>query len=517
MLLTLIAGLTGCSFNIPHEGEKDCTQCSSSTSDTGTSDTGEVSDTTDTGEVLEDSGAEPKAYTDSDGDGRTSLIDCDDTNATVYPDAAETCNGIDDDCDGSIDEDLTLASGYVDSDADGYGAGEPVQTCDLSGYATVDGDCNDADSSIHPGAEDPTGDGIDSNCDDGADNGEDDDCEEVIRIFGDADGDGYGDELRASDHCSDEAIPDGYVDVVGDCNDADASINPGASEIAGNGIDDDCSGSDASSPEPATDADADGYTPDADCDDSDATVNPGASEVAYDGIDQDCSGSDLDDVDGDGYVYGDDCDDRDATVNARTSYWWDNDQDGYGGSYSGSGCGVSGTLVVANDDDCDDSDAAVNPSASEYSAGIDDEDNDCDSAVDEDWQAYVEVEYPTSGYYQLNVGFYASGATPNSLGWQESDTESSGTTTSVEFLTSKYGDKSGACGLIINVSEGNPASSWLCESWAVDTSVFIDAWIDGSWYDESDVTEWIANDSTGSCAAIIQVDPSSACDPVDDN
>ncbi len=48
-----------------------------------------------------------------------------------------------------------------------------------------------------------------------------------------------------------------------------------------------------------------------DCDDADASVFPGAEEAAYDGIDQDCDGSDLDDVDGDGSPLDADCDDDD--------------------------------------------------------------------------------------------------------------------------------------------------------------------------------------------------------------
>ena len=54
------------------------------------------------------------------------------------------------------------------------------------------------------------------------------------------------------------------------------------------------------------------------CDDADATVYPGAEEIPYDGIDQDCDGDDVGDVDGDGYDGGDDgedCDDADAAIN----------------------------------------------------------------------------------------------------------------------------------------------------------------------------------------------------------
>ncbi len=72
-----------------------------------------------------------------------------------------------------------------------------------------------------------------------------------------------------------------------------------------------------------------------DCDDSDASVNPGASEIWYDGIDQDCDGADDYDRDGDGYRHegygGDDCDDRHASAHpgaTEVQDLVDNDCDG---------------------------------------------------------------------------------------------------------------------------------------------------------------------------------------------
>ena len=96
---------------------------------------------------------------------------------------------------------------------------------------------------------------------------------------------------------------DGYFDAAGcgtpvDCDDTDASIYPGAPEIADDGIDQDCDGQDEVSAS-CQDEDGDGYyaSPDCgslvDCDDSDASVHPGATEIRSDRVDQDCNGYDL--------------------------------------------------------------------------------------------------------------------------------------------------------------------------------------------------------------------------------
>src|SRR4051812_47101240 len=81
----------------------------------------------------------------------------------------------------------------------------------------------------------------------------------------DVDGDGY---------------PGGAAGMRKDCNDQDASIYPGATEICGDGIDQDCSGEDLACSD--VDGDGDGYTPNTgDCDDEDATVHPRTREITY--------------------------------------------------------------------------------------------------------------------------------------------------------------------------------------------------------------------------------------------
>lgn len=90
------------------------------------------------------------------------------------------------------------------------------------------------------------------------------------------------------------AEPDGDGDGVArsaDCDDANASVHPGAAEVCGDGIDQDCAGGDAACM--AGDGDGDGVAAGMDCDDTDGAVHPGAAEACGDGVDQDCDGADL--------------------------------------------------------------------------------------------------------------------------------------------------------------------------------------------------------------------------------
>jgi len=104
---------------------------------------------------------------DADEDGWEYPVDCDDEVSTTYPGADEACDGVDNDCDGLVDEDAVDATTwYGDSDADGYGGSQYSEVaCEApGGFVATQDDCNDLDGDTHPGAEE-TCDGGDNDCD----------------------------------------------------------------------------------------------------------------------------------------------------------------------------------------------------------------------------------------------------------------------------------------------------------------------------------------------------------------
>ena len=183
-------------------------------------------------------------YRDEDGDGFFSYEDCDDSldsGAAVYPLAPELCDGIDNNCDGRIDENLPLFTYFRDADGDGFGnLLATLDTCRSTppdGFVANNLDCDDSDPSLSPLAPELC-DGIDNNCD-----GRIDENLPLFTYFRDADGDGFGNLLATLDTCR-STPPDGFVANSLDCDDQQPSVYPEAAEIADNGIDEDCSGLD---------------------------------------------------------------------------------------------------------------------------------------------------------------------------------------------------------------------------------------------------------------------------------
>ena len=163
-----------------------------------------------------DEGCNEPTCTDTDGDGyfveggACGEVDCNDNNANINPGAVEVCDGIDNDCDGVVDEGCNEPI-CTDADADGYF---------VEGGACGEPDCDDNNYYINPGVEEIC-DGIDNNCNGQIDEG----CNEPICT--DADVDGY-------------SVEGGECGEI-DCNDNNANINPGAIEVC-DGIDNNCDG-----------------------------------------------------------------------------------------------------------------------------------------------------------------------------------------------------------------------------------------------------------------------------------
>lgn len=195
-------------------------------------------------------------FTDRDGDGFgnpraqasscdevvvSNNADCNDSSQAIHPEAEEICDGMDNDCDGLIDaadDSLSVGRQYVDSDGDGFGAGQPIQECDLlPGYADNPDDCDDSDPSLNPDAAEIC-DGIDNNCDAEIDEEDDDfDFLSAPPYYADGDGDGFGGpvEIYACEQ------PPHTTTHSGDCDDTQPDVFPGAEETC-DGLDNDCDG-----------------------------------------------------------------------------------------------------------------------------------------------------------------------------------------------------------------------------------------------------------------------------------
>ncbi|WP_395833744.1 MopE-related protein [Archangium violaceum] len=277
---------------------------------------------------------------------------------------------------------------FYDLDGDGYGAEllPPEEACLPPGTDYVENglECDDFDLAINPGATEVC-DGLDNNC-----NGQTDEAGGLTTWYRDADGDGYGDAAVSTRAC---VQPSGYVSDSRDCNDTQASVKPGATEVC-NGVDDNCSGAIDEGVALSTwyrDADGDGRG------------SPSVSTRA-------CSAPA-------GYVStSDDCNDSDATL--PRYFLHDSDRDGYGTSFV-AGPTPPGSFSCTPDPgysalggDCNDGNSSVHPGAAEACDRVD---NNCNGSVDEvcsvtcsAWLSSATV--PSGG--TATFGFSASGPIP---------------------------------------------------------------------------------------------------------
>ncbi|MES2638884.1 MAG: putative metal-binding motif-containing protein [Myxococcota bacterium] len=352
---------------------------------------------------------------DQDGDGYARDLECDDLDATRFPDPSVPeiwYDGLDDNCDGNDgdqDGDGYYIADYAFEVPEAYQPGDCYDDpTDLALWAPLNGFPAFGPEAAHPDAADTAYDGLDQDC------AGDDDFDQDL--------DGF----------QTDAYRDGGGSFGDDCDDTLATTNPAATESWYDGVDADCAGDDD------FDQDHDSYASDTDCDDTVGSVNPGALEACGNEVDEDCSGSDNDDgavgctafyadSDADGFgadtsaclceaeapytgTAGGDCDDADATVNPDgtescatdadddcdgstnsvgavgcTTWYRDADADTYGATANQCACEASGTYTATNDDDCNDSSATVNPGRTETCNDLDD---DCDSSVDEGLTLY---------------------------------------------------------------------------------------------------------------------------------
>ncbi|MCB9666358.1 MAG: hypothetical protein H6732_19765 [Alphaproteobacteria bacterium] len=361
-----------------------------------------------------------QGWADDDGD-------CDDTNPLVNPSASETCNGLDDDCNGKIDADDSgidaslVEWGHRDADGDGFGTTSTSSSnrqrfCKgalPSGWVLDNTDCDDSRDTRFPGNPEICDKGIDNDCDNKVDAADDSVRQsDLVQLWRDADSDTFGTPSNTQMAC-DNARPSGWVTNAQDCDDTRNAVKPGATEIC-NSLDDDCDLKTDDEDDSVNvtnpwliDKDGDGY-PDtadkrvqctkpganayptsgsgskaADCDDDDIDTWPGAAE-------NESGSSCRQDRDKDGYgakvpakagvTAGTDCDDTQYTTRpGAEDAWYDGVDADCGGEddYDQDGDGER-RRPEAND--CDDTVATVLPGADEV---CDDIDNDCDDKIDE--------------------------------------------------------------------------------------------------------------------------------------
>jgi hypothetical protein len=227
----------------------------------------------------------------------------------------------------------------ADTDADDLCAEPDADGDEVPRLVCGGDDCDDRDPEIHPGVDDPFGDGVDQDC--GGVDGVDEDA-------------------------------DGHAQSPGDdCDDASALVHPGAPDPDGDCLDEDCNG------QGGPDEDGDGFDATQchgdDCDDGDPVVNRAAADPLGDGVDTNCDGIDGEDLDGDGHPSiesgGDDCDDGHADTHPGAVDLFGDDVDQDCAGSDGVDLDLDGHASrESGGDDCDDTEAAVHPDVVEDEA-----------------------------------------------------------------------------------------------------------------------------------------------------
>jgi len=323
---------------------------------------------------------------DLDQDGvSTCAGDCDDSDRFNKPGGSERCDCKDNNCNTQIDEGQVCL-------------GAPCHDFDYDGVTNCQGDCNDNNAAVGPNRPEKWGNGIDDDCDGAVDEDTDEDGDGVSVRQGDCDDRFSAINPNAAEVCDgfdnncDNRVDEGFDQdgdfatvCAGDCDDMNPARSPFRAEVCGNSVDDNCDGR----VDEDTDADGDGVTTcQGDCNDYNAAVHPAAGAVAAamevcDGQDNECDGQTDEgfDVDGDFFAtcFGD-CDDADPAVNPgeyeRPANGKDDDCDGQVDE-GATDVDMDGFSPFCGD--CNDANPAINPHATEVCDRID---NDCDSYVD---------------------------------------------------------------------------------------------------------------------------------------